>query len=97
VPRDLIFVSYSHKDDEWLEKLRVLLKAFAWGQSYKAGGCLWADPYIQTGERWRREIGDGLARTRIAVLLISPDFLASDFITSDELPPVLRSCQEVCK
>ena len=83
MPRDYIFVSYSHKDDEWLERLRVFLKAFPWGQSYKAGGRLWADPYIQTGERWRRQIGDGLARARIGVLLISQDFLASDFIRTD--------------
>ncbi len=89
--RDYIFVSYSHKDEAWLDRLRIFLKPFPWGQSYKAGGRLWADPYIQTGERWRREIGDGLARARIAVLLVSQDFLASDFIASAELPPILEA------
>ena len=89
--RDYIFVSYSHKDKDWLERLRVFFKPFPWGQSYKAGGRLWADPYIQVGDRWRREIADGLRRARIAVLLVSPDFLASDFIASDELPPVLAA------
>ncbi len=89
--RDSIFVSYSHKDEVWLERLRIFLKPFPWGQSYKEGGRLWADPYIQTGERWRREIGDGLARARIAVLLVSQDFLGSDFITSEELPRILEA------
>jgi WD40 repeat protein len=87
--RDYIFVSYSHVDEDWLNRLRIFLKPFPWGQSYKDGGALWADPYIRTGERWRREIGEGLARTRIGVLLVSPDFLASDFIASSELPPLL--------
>jgi hypothetical protein len=32
-----------------------------------------------------------LARTRIAVLLVSQDFLASDFIRNDELPSVLHA------
>jgi WD40 repeat protein len=51
MPRDYIFVSYSHLDEEWLNRLRIFLKPFSWGQSYKHGGALWADPYIQTGQR----------------------------------------------
>ena len=91
MPRDYIFVSYSHQDAEWLDRLRIFLKPFPWGLSHKEGGRLWADPYIQTGERWRREIGDGLARARIAVLLVSQDFLASDFIAKHELPAILAA------
>jgi hypothetical protein len=59
--------------------------------SYKQGGRLWTDPYIQTGDVWRREVIDGLARARIGVLLVSPDFLASEFIRNVELPALLEA------
>jgi WD40 repeat protein len=93
VLRDYIFISYSHKDEQWLDKLHVLLKPFPWGQSFKAGGLVWADPYIETGERWRQRIVAALARTRIAILLVSPDFLASEFITNEELPVLLEGAK----
>ena len=35
---DYIFVSYSHKDEEWLERLRIFLKPFPWGQSATSVG-----------------------------------------------------------
>ena len=87
--RDLVFVSYSHWDKDWLERLRVFLKP------YTRQGQLnvWADPYIKVGDRWQREIAAALQRTRIAVLLVSPDFLASDFIAEEELPAVLAAEQ----
>jgi hypothetical protein len=88
-PRDLIFVSYCHLDKEWLDRLDVYFKSFPWGVSYKQGGRLWADPYIRTGDRWRREIGEGLDRARIGVLLVSQDFLASAFVREVELPTLL--------
>ena len=40
-------------------------------------------------ERWRNEIA-AINKANVAILLVSTDFLASDFITSDELPPILR-------
>ncbi|MEO8450498.1 MAG: NB-ARC domain-containing protein [Gemmatimonadota bacterium] len=87
--RDYIFVSYAHTDGKWLDRLRIFLDGFPWGRSYLEGGHLWADPQLRTGDRWRREIGDGLARARVGVLLISKEFLASKFIREHELPQLL--------
>jgi len=39
---------------------------------------------------WRREIEEALGRAHFGLLLLSPRFLASDFITAAELPKLLE-------
>ena len=87
-PRDLVFVSYSHLDKKWMDRLRVMLKPFE-----RQGLNVWADPYIEVGQRWEREINTALQRACVGVLLVSPDFLASDFIASKEVPPLLEAAE----
>src|SRR6516225_2649274 len=83
--RDLIFISYSHRDRDWLGHLSIFLKPFT-----RQNLQIWADPYIEVGGQWRRDISAALLRSCVGVLLLSPDFLASDFIYSEELPPLLK-------
>ncbi|WP_447600475.1 NB-ARC domain-containing protein [Nitrospira sp. Nam80] len=87
--RDLIFISYSHQDKQWLDRLQILLKPFIREKQIT----VWIDPYIQVGDRWERKIDEALDRTKIAVLLISPNFLASDFIMDVELPAILNATE----
>ena len=87
--RDLIFISYSHRDRDWLEHLRVFLKPYT-----RQNLQIWADPYIEVGGQWRRDITAALLRSCVGVLLLSPDFLASDFIHSEELPPLLEGAED---
>jgi WD40 repeat protein len=84
--RNLAFISYSHQDEKWVNRLLVLLKPFLKSRRL----AVWADNYVRTGDDWRREIEDGLAGARVAVLLVSPDFAASDFITEVEVPALLK-------
>src|SRR4051794_17551078 len=57
----------------------------------------WADPYIQVGDDWEREIRGVIATSPVALLLVSPEFLASRFIRDVELPALLeRGARLVC-
>lgn len=46
----------------------------------------WEDSHLKIGEQWRQRIIARLAACDYGVLLLSPGFFASSFITEDELP-----------
>lgn len=88
--RRLIFVSYSHSDDYWLSRLQVHLKPLVRHGRIET----WDDTQIQVGDEWRSEIRKAVENCSVAVLLISADFMASDFIDSNELPPLLEAARQ---
>ena len=88
--RTKIFISYSHKDERWLDRLMVFLKPLE-----RVGITdVWADTKINPGQIWRDAIKKALAETKVAVLLISIDFLNSELIATNELPPLLQAAKD---
>ena len=81
-----IFISYSHKDEIWKDRLQEQLGALA-KEGYFS---VWDDRQIEPGDDWFAEIERELDQADIAVMLISASFLRSSFIHTEEIPTLLR-------
>ena len=81
-----VFISYSHKDEAWKNRLVTHL-----GVLQQEGLLdLWDDRRIGAGEDRYQKIEEAIAKARVAVLLVSADFLTSNFILSEEVPRLLE-------
>ncbi len=88
--KNRIFISYSHNDTYYLERIKVHLKPLLQQKLID----IWDDTKLQKGKIWKKQIEDALQSARIAILLVSADFLASDFIINNELPPLLEKSEK---
>lgn len=84
-----LFISYSRKDREVLDRLLVHLRPLEREELIDA----WNDTRLEAGSNWKKEVEAALERARAAILLVSADFLASDFIVNNELPPLLENAE----
>lgn len=89
----VVFLSYAHEDADVLDRLLVVLKPLV-----RVGQVdIWADHRIGVARRWNDEIEANLRRAELAVLLVSADFLASDYVMDVELPKLVeRGVPLVC-
>lgn len=86
-----VFVSYSHDDGAWCD---VVVKHLQ-GLHDPIEVEVWIDRKgIRAGDKWLPEIETALAQADLALLLISPSFLSSDFIRKTELPKLLARSKE---
>jgi hypothetical protein len=73
---DLVFISYSHRDKRWFDILDIYLRPFNRDGSIKS----WSDKEIEPGLEWFEAINSATTAAKIAVLLVTPAFIASDFM-----------------
>lgn len=85
-----IFISYSHKDKKWLDTIKTFLKPYSRDEKIS----IWSDEQILPGAQWDTEISKQLETCRVALLLVTPNFLASDYIVENELSLILKRAQE---
>jgi hypothetical protein len=88
-----VFISYSHQDREHLLRLQVYLKQHKIAkESFDLP--VWDDTQIAVGSDWFAKIKQAVESAVVAVLLVSENFLASDFIDQYELPWLLEAARQ---
>lgn len=92
-----IFISYAHIDNEgtdpskrWVDRLLAHLQPLA----LNGHAVAWSDKNIEIGEDWQSKIQESLESAKVAVLLASPAFLASEYIRSSELPVLFQRASD---
>lgn len=76
-----IFISYSHEDESYKDELQSWLKSLQY--SFEIDD--WEDRQIQVGDDWREKISKAMEAAEFIILMITKDFLASDFIKEVEV------------
>ncbi len=81
-----LFISYSHKDERFRNELETHLKLLQRQGLIE----IWHDRKIEAGDEWKRKIDENLERAEIILLLISADFIASDYCYAIEMTRALE-------
>jgi len=69
-----VALCYSHRDEEMRDQLEIHLKLLQQQQTIAT----WSDRGIPAGANWEQFVDDSLSQADLILLLVSPDFLASD-------------------
>jgi TIR domain len=82
----IVFISYSQADKSWRDRLVRHLSVLEQQRLLR----VFYDERIDTGRDWNQEIQTAMDEARLAILLISCNFLVSDFILKEEVPRLLE-------
>ncbi len=85
-----LFISYSHDDKDWLEKVKPFLTVLEQQGVLR----LWDDSELEPGKPWHEQILEALDSAEAGLLLVSQKFLNSKYITATELTKLLDGVKE---
>ena len=91
--RTEIFISYAHADMaeiDYIKELEPHLTTLSRTNKITH----WSDRSLKSGDKWDTEIKEAVSRAKFAVLMVSANFFASDYIWRKELAPILKSAEE---
>lgn len=79
-----LFISYSHLDEVWKDRLRKQLAVLPIRLT------AWHDRTISGGDDWELQIREAMDQADVAILLVTAEFLGSEFIRTVEVPRLLE-------
>ncbi len=92
-----VFICYAHADNEdndpkkcWLNRFRKFLEPLVRQEDIT----VFSDKDVTIGEHWHEKIQHELNNSSSAVLLVSQNFLASDYIANSEMPVLLKNAAD---
>jgi formylglycine-generating enzyme required for sulfatase activity len=91
LPRRHLFISYTRADRPWVDRLQRMMAPLLRDSRQELK--LWDDSQIEPGAKWRQTIETALQQARVALLLVSDAFLASEFVMNEEVPKLLAAAE----
>jgi formylglycine-generating enzyme required for sulfatase activity len=91
LPRRHLFISYTRADRGWVDRLQRMMAPLLRDSRQELK--LWDDSQIEPGAKWRQTIETALQQARVALLLVSDAFLASEFVMNEEVPKLLAAAE----
>ena len=88
--RTKVFISYSSKDKKYVEEMKPFLNSLKRNHNIET----WHMDILKPGEKWKEKIHEQMAIAKVAVLMVSQNFLDSTFILDVELPELLQAAKD---
>ena len=85
-----VFYSYAHEDEDLRDKLNTHLKILERQKVIDS----WYDRDIKPGSEWAEQINENLESAQIILLLVSADFIASDYCWGKEMGRAMERHEE---
>ena len=87
--RTQVFVSYSHKDEQYEKELREHLESL----TYSGIINYWDDEKIEVGENIDAVIEEEMSKAKVIIFLVSPSFMSSRYVRTVELDRLIDAAE----